>query len=399
MSTKPSHRETLARGKTKKTKTRTIAAPTKKTAAAPSNKAKAGTMIGVADLDDIAVGGAILGTGGGGDPYIGKLMAQQAIRKHGPVRMIDVAEIKDEDLIVPCAMMGAPTVMVEKIPQGEEILAAFRKLERFLGKKIGAILCAEAGGLNSTIPFVIGAMTGIPVIDGDGMGRAYPELQMVTFTLHGVSATPMVIVDDKGNSILLECIDNRWTERLARTATIEMGGSVLISLYPMTGKVAKKASVRGTLTLARRLGEILRESRASHADAVKAIQSKLNAETIFEGRVTDIARRTETGFARGEAKFVGVDDYRGHTYRIEFQNEFLIAEQNGKPIVTTPDLITLLDADTGAPITTETIRFGLRVVAIAIPCAPQWRTPAGLALVGPHYFGYKVDYRPFKARA
>jgi hypothetical protein len=368
-------------------------------AAAKPKKAAPGRMIGVADLDDIAVGGAILGTGGGGDPYIGKLMAQQAIRKFGPVRMIDVDDIKDDDLIVPCAMMGAPTVMVEKIPQGEEILVAFRKLERFLGKKIGAILCAEAGGLNSTIPFVIGAMTGIPVIDGDGMGRAFPELQMVTFTMHGVSATPMVVVDDKGNCVVLECIDNKWTERLARTATIEMGGSVLIALYPMTGAVAKKASVRGTLTLARRLGEILRESRAAHTDAIAAIQSKLNAATIFEGRVTDIARRTETGFARGDAKFVGVDDYRGHNYRIEFQNEFLIAERDGEPIVTTPDLITLLDSDTGAPITTETLRFGLRVVAIAIPCAPQWRTRAGLALVGPQYFGYKIDYRPFKAPA
>jgi hypothetical protein len=353
------------------------------------------TMISAADLDDIAVGGAILGTGGGGDPYIGKLMAQRAIQKHGPVRMIDVEEVDDEALVVPCAMMGAPTVMVEKIPEGQEILVAFRKLEKFLGKKIRAILCAEAGGLNSTIPFVIGAMTGIPVIDGDGMGRAYPELQMVTFTMHGVSATPMVVVDDKGNSVLLECIDNRWTERLARSATIEMGGSVLITLYPMSGAVAKKSSIRGTLTLARRLGEILRESRLSHVDAIAAIQSKLNARTIFEGRVIDIARRTETGFARGDAKFEGVDAYRGRSYRIAFQNEFLIAERDGKPLVTTPDLITLLDADTGAPITTETIRFGLRVVAIAIPCAPQWRTTAGLELVGPRYFGYDVEYRPF----
>jgi Protein of unknown function (DUF917) len=55
------------------------------------------TMIGIADLDDIAVGGAILGTGGGGDPYIGKLMAQQAIRKYGPVRLIDVDEMKDDE--------------------------------------------------------------------------------------------------------------------------------------------------------------------------------------------------------------------------------------------------------------------------------------------------------------
>ena len=354
-------------------------------------------MIGVADLDDIAVGGAILGTGGGGDPYIGKLMAQQAIRKFGEVRMIDIDEVADDELVVPCAMMGAPTVMIEKIPRGDEVLIAFQKLERFLGKKIGAILCAEAGGLNSTIPFVIGAMTGIPVIDGDGMGRAFPELQMVTFTMHGVSATPMVLVDDKGNSIILECIDNRWTERLARVATVEMGGSVLLSIYPMTGAVAKKAAVRGTLTLALRLGEILRESRAAHADAIAAIQSKLDARTIFQGRVIDIARRTETGFARGEAKFAGVEDYRGHEYRIAFQNEFLIVERDGEPIVTTPDLITLLDADTGAPITTETLRFGLRVVAIAIPCSPQWRTPEGLALVGPRYFGYAVDYRPFQA--
>ena len=69
-----------------------------------------GQMIGVADLDDIAVGGAILGTGGGGDPYIGKLMAQQAIRKYGPVRLIDVDQMKDDEFAVPCAMMGAPTL-------------------------------------------------------------------------------------------------------------------------------------------------------------------------------------------------------------------------------------------------------------------------------------------------
>jgi len=368
MSKKPLTSKTLAGSTTAKSATRPAVAHTpvvKSSATAkPPKPSVSAKLIDAAALEDIAVGGAILGTGGGGDPYIGKLMAQQAIRRHGPVRMIDVSELKDDDLVVPCAMMGAPTVMVEKIPQGDEILVAFRKLEKFLGRKINAILCAEAGGLNSTIPFVIGAMTGIPVVDADGMGRAYPEIQMVTWTMHGVSATPMVIVDDKGNNILLECIDNRWTERLARAATIEMGGSVLITLFPMSGKIARDASISGTLTLARRLGEILRESRAAHSDAVKAIQSKLGAATIFTGRVTDIDRRTVTGFARGEAKFAGVDEFRGHSYRIAFQNEFLIAEQDGTPIVTTPDLITLLDVDTGVPITTETLRFGLRVVAI-----------------------------------
>ena len=397
MSRKPRPRDTLPRAQSEttahkaKSGAKDKAPKMKRGTSAKVDKAVSVRMIGVADLDDIAIGGAILGTGGGGDPYIGKLMAQQAIRKFGPVRMIELDELDDDALVVPCAMMGAPTVMIEKIPQGEEIMTAFQKLERFLGKKIGAILCAEAGGLNSTIPFVIGAMTGIPVIDGDGMGRAFPELQMVTFTLHGVSATPMVMVDDKGNSILLECIDNRWTERLARTATVEMGGSVLISLYSMTGAIAKQAAVRGTLTLARRLGEILRESRATHADAVAAIQSKLDAATIFHGRVTDIARRTETGFARGEAKFTGVDEYRGHELSNRISER--IPDRRARrpvPIVTTPDLITLLDVGhRSADHDRNASAIGLRVVAIAIPCAPQWRTRAGLALVGPHYFGYK----------
>ncbi len=352
-------------------------------------------MIDAAALEDIAVGGAVLGTGGGGDPYIGKLMAHRAIRAHGPVRMIDVTQVDDDELAVPCAMMGAPTVMVEKLPQGDEIVTAFRKLEAYLGRKIGAVLCAEAGGLNSTIPFIVAARTGLPLVDGDGMGRAYPEIQMVTFTMHGIAATPMVLTDDKGNLVLLETIDNRWTERLARTATVDMGGSALVALYPMSGAAAKRAVVRGTLSVAADLGRILRESRASHADPVAAIKRRLDAATIFHGRVADIERRTVGGFARGRADFAGIDDDRGHAFRIAFQNEYLVAERDGVPIVTTPDLITLLDGDTGAPITTETLRFGLRVVAIAIPCAPAWRTPEGLALVGPRYFGYDIEYRPF----
>jgi hypothetical protein len=71
--------------------------------------------IDVADLEDIAIGGAILGTGGGGDPYIGKLMAQQAIRRHGKVRLVDVDDFDDDALVAPVCMMGAPTVMTEKL--------------------------------------------------------------------------------------------------------------------------------------------------------------------------------------------------------------------------------------------------------------------------------------------
>ena len=261
------------------------------------------------DMEDIAIGGAIMGTGGGGDPYVGKLMAQQAILKHGPVKIIDVDELPEDALVVPVCMMGAPTVMTEKLPQGDELMTAFRALEQLLGRKIDAVLCGEAGGVNSTTPFVVAAASGLPLVDGDGMGRAYPELQMVTFTLHGVSATPMVLCDDKGNSLVLNTVSNAWTERLARAATVEMGGSALLAFYSMSGAVAKKAVVRGTLTLCADLGKTLRAARAAHEDPVAAVTAKLNAEVIFHGRIKDIERRTVGGFARGTARFDGVEDW------------------------------------------------------------------------------------------
>jgi len=350
------------------------------------------------DMEDIATGGAILGTGGGGDPYVGKLMAQQAIKQYGPVNLVDIDELPDDALVVPVCMMGAPTVMTEKLPQGEELINAFRALEQLLGRKIDAVLCGEAGGVNSTTPFVVAAMAGLPLVDGDGMGRAYPELQMVTFTMHGVSATPMVLCDDKGNSLVLETVSNAWTERLARAATVEMGGSALLAFYSMSGAVAKKAIVRGTLTLCSELGRTLREAKASHVDPVNAIVEKLDADVIFHGRIKDIERRTVGGFARGTARFEGVEEWKGHSFRLDFQNEFLMAERDGEILVTTPDLITVLDAESGLPVTADALRYGLRLKALAMPSNPQWLTPAGIALVGPRYFGYDTDYRDYFGR-
>jgi uncharacterized protein len=351
-------------------------------------------MVDVADLEDIAVGGAILGTGGGGDPYIGKLMAQEAIRRHGKVRLVDVDGVDDDALVVPVCMMGAPTVMTEKLPQGDEVVVAVRKLEKFMGRKVDALLCAEAGGVNSTTPFVAASALGLPLIDGDGMGRAFPELQMETFGMYGVSATPMVLGDDKGNSVVLETISNQWTERLARSCTVDMGGSALLAFYPMSGAIAKKAIIRGTLSLCATLGRTLHQARARHADPVEAIRSALGARIIFTGRVQDVLRRTVGGFARGEVQIEGLEEDRGHKLRIAFQNEFLIAARDGRTIVTTPDMITLLEAETGVPVTADAMRYGIRVAALAYPCSEHWRTPRGLELVGPRYFGYDIDYQP-----
>ncbi|MFZ5652702.1 MAG: DUF917 domain-containing protein [Bacillota bacterium] len=350
-------------------------------------------------VEHIALGASLLGTGGGGDPHIGKLMALQAIKKYGPVTLVDPEEVPDDALVVPTAMMGAPTVMVEKLPSGEEIFRAFNGLKNYLGKEIFATVPIEAGGVNSMIPIAVAARLGIPLVDCDGMGRAFPELQMVTFHLEGVSATPMVITDEKGNSLILETIDNHWTENLARSATVVMGGAVMITIYPMTGKNLKKSGIKNILTYSAQIGRAIQEARRLGESPVDSLLKVTGGFELFKGKVADVLRRTEGGFARGEARVEGIEEYRGEVLEVRFQNENLVAVRSGRVVAVVPDLICIVNLETAIPITTEGLRYGHRVLVLGIPCDPKWRTPKGLETVGPRYFRYDLDYVPVEELA
>jgi hypothetical protein len=87
----------------------------------------------------------------------------------------------------------------------------------------------------------------------------------------------------------------------------------------------------------------------------------------------------------------------GRQLSLDFQNENLVARDSERGIVASvPDLITVLDAETGDPITTEGLQYGHRVRVIGMPCSPKWRTDRGLELVGPTYFDYDIDYEPIE---
>jgi DUF917 family protein len=248
------------------------------------------------------------------------------------------------------------------------------------------------------IPFSVAATLGIPLVDADGMGRAFPELQMVIPTIHGISATPMAMADDKGNSVVLNTISNQWTETFARSLTVDMGASALVAIYPMTGKQLKQAMIPGSISLVQRVGAAIRKARQQHTDPVAAACQVTRGYRIWNGKVGDVERRTVGGFARGTATIEGSGELDGQILELDFQNEFLVARSGDETLVTTPDLIAVLDGETGEPITTEALRYGLRVAVIAMPSDPQWRTPAGLDLVGPGYFGYDVPFVPVEQR-
>ena len=343
--------------------------------------------IGAADMEELARGAAILGSGGGGDPYIGALLARQALQQHGPVSIVGLPELDDDDVVVAVAMMGAPTVMIEKLPGLAEIVAPIEALAAGSEHPVTHVVSAEAGGINSTIPVAAAAALGVPLVDADGMGRAFPELQMVLPTLYGITASPLAIADEKGNTVVLRTIDNVWTERIARVVAIEMGTSVMISGFRMTGRQAKECLVGGSLTLCRELGRTIRVAREEKRDPVAAAAERLGARQIHEGKIIDVERKTASGFARGRAQIAGAYS----TMEIAFQNEYLVASSGGVVLATTPDLIIVFEHETGEPITTEGLRYGQRVRVLAAPADPRWHTEGGLALVGPRYFGYDID--------
>ncbi|MGM0724357.1 MAG: DUF917 domain-containing protein [Actinomycetota bacterium] len=356
------------------------------------------------DLPDLARGAALLGTGGGGDPYIGRLMVEQAMREHGPVTVLDPADpadLPDDLFVIATAMMGAPTVMIEKIPRGDEPVLALRRLEQHLGRTADATIPMECGGINSMTPLLVAARTGLPVIDGDGMGRAFPELQMETFGVYGVPGSPMVVAGDHGESVLIDTgTDNHRMEHLARGAAIRMGGSALIAEYPMSGADVRRTAIPHTLTLALRLGRAIREAREQLGDPVGAIADALaptlyrHLRVLFAGKVSDVERRTVDGFARGTARFTAFDG--GSELRTVFQNETLVATVDDTTVAVVPDLICVLEAESGEPITTEALRYGQRVVVVGISTPDMMRTPEALAVFGPACFGLDVPFVPLE---
>ena len=353
----------------------------------------------VENIDFLAIGAAVIGSGGGGDPYMGKLMAKGALLEKGKVELIPADSVPDDALVIPSAMMGAPAVMLEKLPNGQEPEAAFRAVESLFGKKAYAVLPIEAGGVNSCIPVYTAARLGLPLVDADGMGRAFPEIPMTTFTIGGVNAWPMVCCDEKGNKVLIEAVSNFWVETLSRTATIAMGLASMIGLYVMDGKTLKQWGIKGTISLALEIGRRIIQANRNKISPVDSILELTHGYRLFEGKVGDVQRELSTGFVRGKALFDGLDSYKGVRFELNFQNENLLALKNGEPCAMVPDLITVLDRETGSPITTEHLKYGQRIVVIGMPCSPIWRTEAGLALVGPRYFKYDFDYVPIETLA
>ncbi|KAI0682250.1 hydantoinase/oxoprolinase [Earliella scabrosa] len=387
------------------------------------------------DLEWIAEGCGVLGTGGGGSPYPPFLMARQALRDGKDIYVLDPDDVPDEDVFVRCGFMGSPSVSSERLQGGEEIPTAARALLKYLDiLDFTGTISEEIGGGNGIEPMLVAAHMGKAVLDCDLMGRAYPNMYQTLPGAYGIpnGLWPCAISDGVGNTLVLPSARNaKAVEDILRTVTTEMGSESGVSMAPLTRGTCARYGVAHSVSQAWRIGRAVALARRRNdlAGVPRAILALQDGACLFVGKIVDVRRvsaEVRKGFTWGEVTIAPLleeeeEDARtgsnsggaaassGFTIPakaddklvIPFQNENLYAytesaDGERKIHVTVPDLITVLDSQNGAALGTPDYRYGLRVTVIALAGHPSWTTtPEGLRCGGPAAFGLEdVPFTP-----
>jgi DUF917 family protein len=341
------------------------------------------------NIDAFALGCAVFSAGGGGDTAIGLATARHAIESFGPVDVVAPADLDPDALVMPCGLIGSPTVAQERIWSGLEGGRLASAVARLHGAPVDVLMCYEIAGANGLLPVLWATRLGIPLLDADGMGRAFPEMQQQAMHLNGVPASPVVLTDGLDDDIVLHAANNLAAERLARSCATALGGTCAGALYVMPGRVARTAAIAGSVSRAVAVGEAMRARRSGWP---AALADQTGGQVLIEGRVVELVWNGGAGFARGHAVVEGTYAQGPRRLRLELQNEVLAALEDGEVLATVPDIIAVLGLVNGRPVGTERLQYGQRVGVVRLPAPEVWRSAAGLAVVGPRSFGYDLDY-------
>ncbi len=357
------------------------------------------------ELLDFIYGADIYGTGGGGSR---SWAIQQLEEAEGySFKLITVDEVP-RDAVVACPYGVGGGVREEirrrlshlpRLSRREVVSLGVETLERFLGRDLYGFVAGELGAGNTFLAMYMAALTGRYIVDGDAVGRSVPEVGHSTFNLCDIGITPYVVVSPFGDTLIVtRVLNDSRAEDIDRYMAVASGGGVTVIDHPIEGHNLKGSIVEGTISKSIEVGRALREARERGRDPLEAVVEATGGAIIFRGVVEEFRREGREGFLWGETHIKGVGEYSGRRMRIWFKNENLISWLDEEPYVTCPDLITLMDPETGYALSnfTDDIRSGREVAVLGIKAPEIWRTQRGLELLSPGYFGFDIPYRPME---
>jgi len=356
------------------------------------------------ELIDFVCGADIYGTGGGGSARGALAQIEESSKEKLEFKIVDAAEIPDDAIVVcPYGVGGGVSEEIRKrfsslprLPRRELIHLGIEAIKKELGKDIYAFIPGELGAGNSFMAMYMAALTGKLAVDGDTVGRSVPEVGHSTFNICNISITPYVIVSPFGDvMVVTRVLNDSRAEDIDRFMAVASGGGATVIDHPVEGKKLRDSIVRGTVTKSIEVGRSIREARLRGESPLKAVLESTGGYLLFRGNIESVEREGRDGFSWGRTKVKGSGEYSGHSFEVWIKNENLVSWLDGKPYVTCPDLISLIDPGTAEVVGGRDVT-GREVAVIGIKTADIWRTPRGLEILTPKYFGFDIEYRPIE---
>lgn len=336
------------------------------------------------NVEDIICGATLLGAGGGGSAGPALKVLESLFKKTDRIELVGPEEVQNDSKAIVSAGMGSPEVLLKEGWKGEQIYA-FERAEKMFGA-IDYVLPVETGGFNTFTAIQTAGMKHKKLVDGDGAGRAIPELEQTTFYLGGVPSSPLILADWKGNSAILYPKDAYMAETMGRALTTVFNMAAGIAIFYMDGKKLNESVVPGMISIEQKVGKVIKETNKAKGNVVDAVLKEIDGKLLGKGVIKKKTVEVKGGFDFGRI-FVG-------DIVVDYKNENMIAWKNGKPIAMVPDSICWLTTD-GTPLTNADIKEGLEVAVIGKKAHPKFRTKEAYNTFKHilEILGYKGDFK------
>lgn len=329
------------------------------------------------NLNYILTGSALLGSGGGGSISTGKNFINIILKQKKVVNLIDTVS---DDFGFVLADIGA--VSAEESRQDIAIYNAYDKLNAYYKsvykKECTCIFPVETGPENTFAPIVLAAKKGISVFDGDGGGRAVPQIQLCSYAAAGINPSPAAITNDQHDSLLVFCDDAAGMDSLLRpvTAAAQFGNSASLALFPASVKELANACVGGSISFALYTGMLIKALQTKNKKLIQSslpFVNKKRACLLGSGKVTNVEDQVSGAFDIGRVVLI---THEGEEITIYTQNENLIAfsSKDSSPMAVAPHSIAYLK-NKSTPITNSEIKKNDEISLLCIEAAPELLTP------------------------
>jgi DUF917 family protein len=367
------------------------------------------------ECEDFIRGLCFGATGGGGSPELGLKLLVDQLKAGREIEVVEAESLPDGAwTVMTCGFGGradeggtpqelaALGAVEEKYDDTGQIVAAVRALEDSEGVKVEAIIPGETGALAVATSVAAALELGVAVIDGDyAGGRAVPEVDQGIPEFRGVPFCPMALATRWGDVIIVkETVSLAMADRIGRMATLASYGPVGAAwdLYQM--RQARTLFVEGTLSKALAVGRVIREAREKGDGPVAAAVKAVDGWLLFEGEITEseVADEEALAFGLGSHTLEGLGSCVGHNFKIWYKNEYHLSWRDGKPFVTSPDSMVIVDLKTAEPALSFDFSIGDQVAVVGSKAWDGFRTEEGLKVFGPRHFGFDLDYVPIEDR-